>query len=71
MANFKPGGAKFKPGVSGNPGGRPKALVSVVALAREHTRASIDTLKKITTDQKASAIIGADEDDQPAASMVQ
>jgi hypothetical protein len=37
-------GRPFERGRSGNPGGRPKAVVDVQALAREHTTAAIQTL---------------------------
>jgi hypothetical protein len=46
MANPKPT-AKFKKGVSGNPGGRPKAIVSVTQLARAETEANIKALVEI------------------------
>lgn len=38
------GATPFKPGVSGNPSGRPKALQDVVELARTHTPAAIAAL---------------------------
>jgi hypothetical protein len=41
----KPG--TFKAGQSGNPGGRPKAIVEVIDLARKETAASIKTLAAI------------------------
>ena len=34
--------SKFKPGQSGNPGGRPKGFAEVRELAREHTVAAIE-----------------------------
>jgi hypothetical protein len=34
----------FKPGKSGNPGGRPKNLVDMQELARSHTSAAIEAL---------------------------
>lgn len=37
-------GRPFKPGQSGNPGGRPKENAEVKALAREHTETAIQTL---------------------------
>jgi hypothetical protein len=40
LANLRP----FKPGQSGNPGGRSKAQIDVRNLAREHTKEAIDTL---------------------------
>ena len=45
----------FKPGVSGNPGGRPKVLTEVRDLAREHTVTAIDTLVSIMCNENASA----------------
>lgn len=41
-----PAGRPFKAGVSGNPGGRPKAAFDAQALAREHTPAAIAALVK-------------------------
>lgn len=43
----------FKPGQSGNPGGRPKALIPVIEAAREHTVAAIQTLADICRDVNA------------------
>src|ERR1700692_734367 len=40
----KPRGKPFSPGVSGNPGGRPKATQSLKALAQEHTEEAIEAL---------------------------
>jgi hypothetical protein len=37
-------GRPFTKGVSGNPGGRPRELADVKALAREHTLEAIETL---------------------------
>ena len=46
MAN--PGGrGGYKKGQSGNPGGRPRALVSVMEEARKHTRKAICTLSEL------------------------
>jgi hypothetical protein len=39
--------SKFKPGQSGNPGGRPKGFAEVRELAREHTVAAIGKLVSI------------------------
>lgn len=43
----------FKPGQSGNPGGMPKAIVDVVAAAREHTPLAVSTLAMVASDVKA------------------
>src|SRR5215469_4465023 len=39
--------SSFKPGYSGNPGGRPKALVQVRELAREYTEEAIQKLVEL------------------------
>lgn len=39
-------GRPFPRGVSGNPGGRPRAALDVQALAREHTTKALTTLVK-------------------------
>jgi hypothetical protein len=44
----------WKPGQSGNPGGRQKVLVEVRDLARIHTREAIDTLVSIMRDETKS-----------------
>ena len=41
--------SKFKPGQSGNPGGRPKGFAEVRELARDHTVAAIEKLVAIMT----------------------
>lgn len=46
---------RFRKGVSGNPGGRPKALLSVQQLARMHTDEAVDVLVEVMRDQKAPA----------------
>lgn len=43
----------FKKGHSGNPGGRPKAVATVMDMARKHTEASIATLVTIRDDMSA------------------
>jgi hypothetical protein len=48
--NLKP----FKKGQSGNPGGRPKEVAEVKALARAHTTTAIETLVKIAESDKAT-----------------
>ncbi len=40
----------FEPGVSGNPGGRPKVVAEVRALARQHTVKAVETLAIIMAD---------------------
>jgi Family of unknown function (DUF5681) len=47
-------GNRFKPGQSGNPGGRTKTLVEVARAAREYTLEAIETLAKIMRNDKAS-----------------
>lgn len=43
----------FKPGVSGNPSGRPKSDICIRNLAREHTEEALSTLVEIATDKLA------------------
>ncbi len=49
----------FKPGKTGNPGGRPKEVAEMRALARERTSDAVDTLFSIM-----------DDADKPAAARV-
>ena len=42
----------FKPGVSGNPSGRPRECPEVKDAARKHTTAALKTLKTIMSDEK-------------------
>ena len=44
----------FKPGESGNPGGRPKAVEGVKELARLHTETAIAALVRVIEDKKAN-----------------
>lgn len=44
MAKRRGPGKPFQPGQSGNPGGRPKELADIKALAREHTTSAIERL---------------------------
>ena len=46
-------GRTFKPGQSGNPGGRPRVLRDVQELAREKSPEAIETLSNIMHDTKA------------------
>jgi hypothetical protein len=46
---------QFRPGVSGNPGGKPKAIVEVAALCRQYTVEAVATLVSIALDKKATA----------------
>jgi hypothetical protein len=49
---------RFKPGQSGNPGGRPKEVAEVRELARRHTKKAIATLAEIMLDEKALETAG-------------
>ena len=46
--------SKFKPGQSGNPGGRPKIISEIQELARKHTAEAIETLVAVMRDTSAS-----------------
>ena len=52
-ANYRAPRTAFKPGRSGNPGGRPKALADVIELARTHTPDAINRLAHIVRDDAA------------------
>ena len=43
---------KWLPGTSPNPGGRPKVIEDIRALARQHTEAAVNTLVSIAEDGK-------------------
>ena len=43
----------FKPGVSGNPGGRPREVSDIRALAQERTQDALDALTEIVSNKKA------------------
>ena len=43
----------FKPGISGNPTGRPKSDVTIKDLAKQYTEQAINTLYEITQNKKA------------------
>src|SRR5947207_8778417 len=43
---------QFRPGASGNPGGRPKLIADIRDLAREHTQAAVNTLVHIAENGK-------------------
>lgn len=47
----KPHAGQWKKGVSPNPGGRPKGVAHVRAIARSYTREAIETLVEIMTDR--------------------
>ena len=51
----KPRGRPFKPGKSGNPGGRPKGLTEMRLAAREHTIEALGILTAIMRSRKATA----------------
>jgi hypothetical protein len=51
--------SKFKPGQSGNPGGRPKEAEDVKKLARDYTREAIDKLAFWMRSDNAKASVTA------------
>jgi hypothetical protein len=50
----KPNSGQFKPGQSGNPGGRPKIIAEVAGLARAYTAEALETLRSIMLDKRQS-----------------
>jgi hypothetical protein len=48
----KPRGRPFRPGQSGNPGGRPKVLAEVRDLARASTLEALETIRHLMADEK-------------------
>jgi hypothetical protein len=54
--------SKFKPGQSGNPGGRPKAVMELQQAAREHTKEAVERLVFWTkSDHPAASPMAAKE----------
>ena len=50
------GKSGFKPGLSGNPGGKPKQLKEVLELLRDDSQASIDRLKYLREHGKPDSV---------------
>lgn len=51
----KPRGRPFKPGQSGNPGGRPRVLTEFRLAAREYSTQALEILRSIMCGKRASA----------------
>ena len=58
--NRPPSGRRFRPGQSGNPGGRPKLEGDVRALAQQHGRAALERLVQLMgSDNERVAVVAA------------
>ncbi len=51
----RPRTGQFLPGVSGNPGGRPRGVAEIRDLARQHTKTALDALAEIATAGKSES----------------
>jgi len=51
---------RFKPGISGNPGGRPTNAVSLAAQIREHVRNNPESVKQIVGELFTAAAVRHD-----------
>lgn len=56
----RPLGRPFPPGVSGNPGGRPRAVRELLDLARESVPEALAFAKRLLADEKADARVRLD-----------
>ena len=52
MNDTKRNRGRWLPGISGNPGGRPRVVAEITELAREHSRAALSALVEIATDKE-------------------
>jgi hypothetical protein len=57
----KPPSSAWKPGQSGNPGGRPRVAAEVRALARDHGHAAIERLVRLMYSKNESVAVRACE----------
>lgn len=51
------GATKFKPGQSGNPGGKPRTAAEVVLFARDRSMAAMQVLEEVMLDKKESGSV--------------